>query len=152
EGGSQLELVLDQQYGSQHTLGKFRVAVTTAPRPIRLQALPDAVAKALQVEAAGRSKADQKTLADYYRTIDPSLVALNNRLAALTQQELQPQDASMAQTLADLSTPRTTRVLLRGDFLQPGPEVQAHTPAILPDLQKKNSQPNRLDLAHWIVN
>ncbi len=152
EGGSQLVLVLDQQYGSQHTLGKFRVAVTTAARPIRLQGLPDEVAMALRVEAAKRSKADQKTLADYYRTIDPKLAALNNRLAALTRQEPQRKDSSMAQTLADLSTPRTTRVLLRGDFLQPGPEVQAHTPAVLPELKKKDGQPTRLDLANWIVD
>ncbi len=58
-----------------------------------------------------------------------------------------------AQTLAERSAPRVTRVLIRGDFLQPGPVVQPHTPAVLPPLSVPDDrQPNRLDLARWLVD
>ncbi len=153
--GSQLVIELDQQYGSQHTLGKFRVSVTTATRPVRQGGLPDSVVQALQVAGEKRTAAQHKAIADYYRGIDPPLARLDAELAALQKAEPKRKDGSMAQTLADLTTPRTTRVLLRGDFLQPGPEVVPHTPAVLPPLKKVSEgagQPNRLDLANWIVD
>lgn len=62
-------------------------------------------------------------------------------------------EVPQAQTLVERSTPRVTRVLIRGDFLQPGPEVQPHTPAILPPLEASpGKRPNRLDLARWIMS
>jgi hypothetical protein len=63
---------------------------------------------------------------------------------------------SMAQTLT-LGPPRKTHVLIRGDFLRPGVEVQSGTPAVLPPLQGEQGRtiprpPTRLDLARWIVS
>src|SRR5262249_17533898 len=55
----------------------------------------------------------------------------------------------MAQTLA-LGKTRPTRIMIRGDFLRPGVEVQPGTPAILPPLASEKSL-SRLDLARWIV-
>jgi hypothetical protein len=56
-------------------------------------------------------------------------------------------------TLA-LGSGRKTNVLIRGDFLRPGVEVQAGTPAILPP--PKPGPPGagvtRLDLASWLVD
>jgi len=60
---------------------------------------------------------------------------------------------TMAHALA-LGPTRKTHVLRRGDFLRPGAEVQAGTPAILPPLKAHGSPPvglTRLDLARWIV-
>jgi hypothetical protein len=62
----------------------------------------------------------------------------------------------LAQTLA-LGPPRRTHVLLRGDFLRPGVEVQSGTPAVLPPLRGDWGTPvtrsaTRLDLAKWIVS
>jgi hypothetical protein len=45
-----------------------------------------------------------------------------------------------------------TRIHNRGDFLQPGDEVQPHTPAVLPPLKARGDKPDRLDLARWIVD
>src|SRR5262249_8145329 len=58
-----------------------------------------------------------------------------------------------AQTLA-LGAPRKTHVLIRGDFLRPGVEVEGGVPALLPPLHQADDRaktPNRLDLARWIV-
>src|SRR6185437_14674572 len=60
---------------------------------------------------------------------------------------------TMAQTLA-LGPPRRTYILIRGDFLRPGVEVQPGTPAVLPPLHSSAADTktaNRLDLARWIA-
>jgi hypothetical protein len=63
--------------------------------------------------------------------------------------------STLAQTLA-LGPYRSTHVLVRGDFLRPGVEVEPGTPAVLPPLQRtpdsRPGVPTRLDLAHWIVD
>jgi hypothetical protein len=48
-------------------------------------------------------------------------------------------------------TPRTTNVMLGGDFLRPGALVSPGTPAVLPPLKAKPA-PDRLDLARWLVD
>src|SRR5262249_6625951 len=55
-----------------------------------------------------------------------------------------------AQTMT-LGRPRKTHVMIRGDFLRPGIEVSPGTPVVLPAL-KPVPQPNRLDLARWLVD
>ena len=47
--------------------------------------------------------------------------------------------------------PRRTTVLIKGDFTRPAEEVTPGTPAVLPALGKTAGQPNRLDLARWIM-
>ena len=56
--------------------------------------------------------------------------------------------------LAQRDSPRTTRLLKRGEFLQPGDEVR---PAILAGLHaldrgQTDALPSRLDLARWLVD
>ena len=72
------------------------------------------------------------------------LARLNKQLAALDRAG---PSATMAQTLA-LGKPRRTYVMVRGDFLRRGAEVQPGGPAILPPLRGKT----RLDLARWIAS
>lgn len=61
--------------------------------------------------------------------------------------------ASIPTTLVmrELEQPRSTHVLIRGDFLRPGDAVQPNVPAVLPPLPSSDFQPTRLDLAHWLV-
>src|SRR5262249_26086682 len=55
--------------------------------------------------------------------------------------------------LAERETPRQTRLLKRGEFLQPGDEVQPGLPAIARTSAPDNQQlPSRLDLARWLVD
>ena len=48
--------------------------------------------------------------------------------------------------------PRKTHVLIKGDFTRPAAPVTPKTPAVLHSLQSESEQPNRLDLARWIVS
>jgi mono/diheme cytochrome c family protein len=60
--------------------------------------------------------------------------------------------ALKAPILVEMSPPRTTRLLVRGDFLRPGDEVRAGTPAILPPIRSEGEAPSRLELARWLVD
>src|SRR5262249_120263 len=57
-----------------------------------------------------------------------------------------------AQSVAELANPRATKIHLRGDFLSPGDPVSASTLSILPPLEPRGTEPDRLDLANWIVD
>jgi hypothetical protein len=48
---------LDQQYqDGQHTIGRFRISVTTAPRPINLDGLPKNIVEILALAGDQRSE------------------------------------------------------------------------------------------------
>jgi len=59
-----------------------------------------------------------------------------------------------AQTLVfkERAEPRTTTVFIKGDFTRPADVVSPGTPAILHGFDDVGKQPNRLDLARWIVD
>ena len=52
--------------------------------------------------------------------------------------------------MRELPDSRPTHVLLQGDFLHKGVQVQPGTPAVLPPL--RGDRPSRLDFARWLVD
>lgn len=150
--GTWLIISLEQQFGGQHTIGKFRLAVTTDPGPIEAAAFPRDVAGILKTPADKRTPADNQRLAEHYRSID----ADHNRLKkavddhAKTSPEL---NVVKAQILAERTGDRRkTNVHLRGNFLDKGPEVSPATPAVLHPFKPRGTQPDRLDLAKWLMD
>ncbi len=150
EGGTLIVLTLDQNHGGEHTLGRFRVAVTSAARPIRATGIPDDVAEVLLTAADQRDEAQHKRLLAYYRGIDSGHAKLKR---ALDEHAANSPDtrAIKAQAMVRTSQPRTTHVHIRGDFLREGAEVPPSVPAVLPPLAPRNGKADRLDLARWIV-
>lgn len=59
--------------------------------------------------------------------------------------------APTTMVLSERSSPRKTHIFIKGDFTRPAEEVFPSTPSVLHDFQVKSDQPNRLDLARWIV-
>jgi hypothetical protein len=59
---------------------------------------------------------------------------------------------SRVPALVEGPQPRRTHVLIRGDFLRHGDEVQPGTPAALPALRSSGPAPSRLDLARWLID
>jgi len=81
EGGSLLTFTIKQHYQSgNHTLGKFRISVTTSSDPVVIEKLPDNVAKALEVPAEKRNGQQKNELLNYYKGIDPTLKQLQAKL------------------------------------------------------------------------
>jgi hypothetical protein len=77
DGGCLLTLTLSQQYpDGMHLLGKFRISVTDAPRPVMGSKLPEAIAAALAVPADKRTPEQAAALAAHYRSLDGDLARL----------------------------------------------------------------------------
>lgn len=93
EGTRVLEFVLDQQYAdNMHTIGRFRISVTTAPPPLQF-GLPENVAAILQIAADERTDEQQAALLEYYRSLDDEL-KVKQKAVADAEQPL-PEDAQL---------------------------------------------------------
>jgi hypothetical protein len=146
-----LTVVLDQQHGSQHTIGRLRLSMTTMPRPAQLDGFSADIAAILAAPLDQRTDADQKRVASYYAPLDTELAKLRQAEAEHAKQS-PPFPATRAQTLAEINPPRKTHIHVRGDFLRKGEEVQPHTPAVLHAFRGPGGRSaNRLDLARWLV-
>ncbi|HZK80412.1 MAG TPA: DUF1549 and DUF1553 domain-containing protein [Humisphaera sp.] len=147
-----LTFVLDQAGYSQHTIGRFRLSMTTSPRPADTLAAPAAIRPILAVASELRTDEQKKQLADYFRTIAPSLAATRTQIDRLK--------ASMKKipgvtTLVLAEKPgagrATTDMRIRGSYLQHSDTVQCNTPASLPPLPV-GEKVDRLALARWLVS
>jgi hypothetical protein len=71
-GGTQLVFTLEQNFpDGKHTLGKFRLSVTTSKRPLRFDGPPAEFAAILDVPGDKRSPEQRVSLAKYHRSLDP---------------------------------------------------------------------------------
>lgn len=87
EGGTVLTITLPQGFGKQHTLGHFRLSITTAPRPVQLDNnLPAPLVKMLETPADKRTAEQQAALLAYYEQQDPALAQLKTEVAAAQRQ------------------------------------------------------------------
>ena len=66
DGGTTLTFVLRQTYPANHPIGRFRLSVTTAPRPVRTGSLPAPLAALLDVPPDRRSREQRQELAAIY--------------------------------------------------------------------------------------
>ncbi|MFN7731319.1 MAG: DUF1553 domain-containing protein [Pirellula sp.] len=150
----------------QHTLGRFRLSVTTAPRPVTAkEQLPANLASILEVPAEKRTDDQRNQLLSHFRTIAPSLEAQRSRIAQLEKQ-IQDLQSSMTSTLTTRTVaPRMIRVLARGNWMDESGEVvePAFPESIAKVMQSKNyvaasaatetaARLTRLDLAQWMVH
>jgi hypothetical protein len=116
--------------------------------------LPREVAEALAVAPGQRTFAQARRVGEYFRSIDPEYTRLK---ASVLDREMlannkPPPPSSKALTVSENSKPRRTFVQQRGDYQTPGEEVRAGTPAFLPPLRGRNGEPDRYDLARWLVD
>jgi len=113
----------------------------------QLRQQPQPIIAILLTEPKTRTDKQQQELAAHYGKIDKKLAELTKALA--DHDKAMPQ-MTKAQTIA-LTSPRKTNVMIRGDFLRRGVEVEANTPAVLPPMPQSKKK-TRLDLARWLVN
>jgi mono/diheme cytochrome c family protein len=101
-----------------------------------------------------RSKDDAQDVRDYFlayaapealRTVNRELKALRAEKAALEA------EIPTAMVMAEMTKPRDTFVLARGDYRNQTDKVQPGVPAMLPPLPK-GAPLNRLTLAKWLVD
>lgn len=108
------------------------------------------VRKALAVETAKRNFAQQLLLF----TASPRGKEEHVAQVATTYRNCDAalNDVPTTMVLSERATPRKTSVFIKGDFTRPAEQVFPGTPAVLPALDVRGEQPDRLDLARWIAS
>jgi hypothetical protein len=148
-GTTTLKLQLVQAF-ENHSMGRFRISITTAKKPVRL--LPSTIA---QLAAAGWEAADEagrKELSDYYRKVVPPPKEVVDKIAALEKQVAAIKPATVP-VMRELPTDqrRTTKIQIRGNFLATEKEVVEGVPGAfhgLPD----GAPVNRQGVAQWLIS
>jgi hypothetical protein len=156
--GGELELTfrLEQLHGGGHLIGRFRLSATTTPPPVKVAALPPALASVLAVPAGQRSESQwtelgarflrEKTTAELAALPPPALVyAATHDFAPDGGHKPSP-------------APRPVHVLKRGDIRKPGPLAKPGALSCLPGLTGALDVPDsapegerRVALARWLT-
>ncbi|HVW39619.1 MAG TPA: DUF1549 domain-containing protein, partial [Pirellulales bacterium] len=114
---------LSQQYGSQHTIGRFKLSLQTGVEPG--VTLPEQVVKTLAVAPAERNDAQRQQLLDYFSGIAPATKELYAQLEKLKKQEPPKPELTVRVVAQRTQNPRKTFVLKRGEFLEPLADSEA---------------------------
>ncbi|MCA9443549.1 MAG: DUF1553 domain-containing protein [Candidatus Omnitrophica bacterium] len=175
-GGTRFTIELDQRAGMNSTIGRFRLTLTGAPKPVRLP--PSEIQEIIEREKGypkdgpnppkrkvklaaltpadskerGRTHEEEEKISKYFRTIAASLEPIRRELEETTnQREALLNEVPQALVMGEQETPRMTFVHTRGDFLRPGEEVKPDIPSIFGNFPSDLPR-NRLGLAQWLVS
>jgi hypothetical protein len=115
--------------------------------------LNDEQKAAISKAIAGSSKSfDWKTTVDLYRTKEPGWDERKAKVDAhLKNKPVAP--STKARAFAKRTKDhRDTFVHIRGIYTRHGEKVHPGTPSVLPDLDVRGEEPDRLDLARWLFH
>lgn len=137
----------------QHQIAKFRLTATE-DKEIGSRWLPPKIKELVKVEDSKRGEGQTKELAAYFRSVTPLLAEVRKETAALQQQrEELVRGMRMTLVTTAMKTPRTVRILPRGNWLDDGgPVVTPAVPAFLGSVKASGERVTRLDLAKWLVS
>jgi hypothetical protein len=114
--------------------------------------LPDDVRAALAVSSDQRDTKQRDTLANHFRTIDPSTRPLYEaHVAAKKAADEFDKGIAKSSVMVELAKPRETRRHVRGGYLSTGEIVAPGTPASLHAFPT-NQPLDRLGFARWLVD
>ncbi|MBI3679657.1 MAG: PSD1 domain-containing protein [Acidobacteria bacterium] len=132
------------------SMGHFRLSVTGAADPSLVVKVRAKLRPAL--ESANRTAEHKKEMAEFYRTISPSLEPARDELKELRSQldRLNVVTALVMNERPSFDRPYDF-IRTRGAFSAKADKVYANVPASLNPLPE-NAMPNRLGLAQWLVS
>lgn len=148
--GSRIELTftLPQHYSGARTIGRLRLSAMTGDPGAT--AIPEDVRAALNAAPDKRNQKQRDAIAKYHRERDPALAKLSKQSQQIEKQLAQIKPTTTL-VMIESDKGRTTNVMKRGNFLDPGAEVTAAVPVSLHKLPQ-DAPANRLGLAEWIVS
>ena len=103
DGGTTLKIQMEQAFGQEHTIGRFRISVATDPAAADAPSLPEAILAVARLPADKRNEQQKAQLRDYYRSVDPQYAGDTARLEGL-RNAIAPQ-VEIARLEAVLSAP-----------------------------------------------
>jgi len=140
---SQLQAMVKTRQGE---LGPWGEDIT----PDQRRKLSASIRKILAKPAAKRSLTDHLDLFSLIAEPGDELLPLIDRRKDL---DTKLNKGPTTLVMQELAKPRPTNILIKGDFTRPDAAVTPGTPKVLHPLQTpKGRQPNRLDLAKWIMS
>ena len=152
--GTVLTLYLDQSHGGydsnvgqNNNLGRIRLSVTDASDPVA-DSLPARVREIVERGSSGRTPLEQQQVFRYWRTTVPEWTEANRRMEELWDRY--PQGHTQL-VLQERPAMRETRLLRRGNFLEPGKSVAPGVPGFL-HAMSESDKPARLAFAEWLVD
>ncbi|MBC8244368.1 MAG: PSD1 domain-containing protein [Verrucomicrobia bacterium] len=149
ESGIHLHIVLDQEYGSQHTIGRFRMTARTGNFPT--DGIPEHVVSILEKDPRQRTAEENDSLLAFLQSRDSEVARIQSELETLKGKAPQPPVMNVRVMAQRQNNPRITHILHRGEFKQPRGKVVAGAFATLPTIRNRG-EGDRLDLARWLVN
>jgi hypothetical protein len=157
EGGTQFTFELQQTHGGGHLIGRLRLSVTTAPRPVKITKLPDAVAKALAVPAEKRTREQRIEIAANYlkEKLDAELATLPApKMVYAVAHDFMPDGSHKPP-----AKPRPVHVLKRGDINKPLHEAEPGALSCVKDMpaafkldRPEDEGVRRAALAKWLTD
>jgi len=105
----------------------------------------------LAVPKAERSETDRESLETWLADLDEKGKKLAGEYEKIAQTVPRSTPVTAPTVREATKNRRPTHIHHRGDFRQPGEEVQPNTPAFLPPLRPRGEVADRLDLARWLV-
>ncbi|MCA9247416.1 MAG: DUF1553 domain-containing protein [Planctomycetales bacterium] len=142
---ARLIATLDQNYGRGRVLGRVRFSALVGNAAAA--DLPEEIVAILRKKQV-KGK-DEKKLQAFFARANPELTKLDERIAEIEKQIARLQ-APTTLVMVEMDQPRETHILMRGDYLNPGKQVNCVTPATLPPIDPAAPK-NRLGLARWLV-
>ena len=137
---------------AQHQLGRFRLSVTDAPNPQKPD-YPDLIMRALATAAVERTEAQKAELRNFYRDhLSTQIKELKEHLSRVRQsRDNLEKQIPTTMVMDDMSSPRDTFMLVRGQYDKHGEKVTPGVPEALTPLPA-GAPANRLGLARWLVD
>jgi Protein of unknown function (DUF1553)/Protein of unknown function (DUF1549)/Planctomycete cytochrome C len=143
-----VQLLFERYYAAG--LGRFRISVTTDPRPIAARDTPAEIEALLLVPEKERTPDQTGQLRRHYLMIAPDL-AKERAVIEQLRKQMPASPTTLAFQERPGDNPRPTFIHNRGEYLQPTDRVQPAVLSILPPLPK-DVPSNRLALARWLVS
>ncbi len=152
-GATALWIQLTHEGGAVgQAIGRFRLSATSSTTPQRIVEIPGRLRPILAIAPTARTEQQRRELAASYRTVAAALKPTRDRLAEL-QKALRALGIPTALVMRERPSHDRpwAHVRRRGSFLDRGEQVYADVPDVLHPLPA-DRMPNRLGLAHWLVD
>ena len=148
-----LEFSISQQYGNGLVLGRFRLSVSSADAS-QLPPLLTTTAELATIPADKRTAEQQRELDSAFRHVYPPTAKLATQIKELEQRMATlDQQISKTPVMRELAENRRrqTFIHVRGNFLEPGDEVEFGVPEAFGPLPA-GVPLNRLGVAEWLTH
>ncbi len=146
-----LEFKLIQNFPDKK-IKRFRISVSTVEDPF--PAIPESLTSALSTPVEDRSKSDENELLAFFAQHDPESAKELSRIANMEEKLRQIRPTTTVPVMRQVAKDqlRKTHIQYRGSYFDKGPEVLPGTPGVFHPLPQRAATPDRLDLAHWLVD